>query len=58
MKENYTLDPKISPLYQYIRDFSQQTVPSGAGDANYSELFCLADYAVIHFTKLMKAYEI
>lgn len=30
--------------------------PFRAGDANWFKPFCLADYAVIHFTKLMEAY--
>ena len=30
-----TLNPKISPLYQYIKTFSGQCVPSGAGNRNW-----------------------
>jgi len=53
---NYTgtLDCMISPLYQYIRDFSGNTAPSGAGDTNYFELI----YSIIYpnFNKLMEVY--
>lgn len=30
-------DPKISPLYQYIKRFDNQSAPSGAGYRNWLE---------------------
>lgn len=38
---NGTLDSKISPLYQYIRHFEEQSAPSGAGDGNRTHCLLL-----------------
>ncbi len=48
------LNPKISPLYQAILHFSANSIPFGAGDANYIELI---DCILIHFNKLKEMYE-
>ncbi|GEM_PF-5298565 len=45
----------ISPLYQYIRDFSGDTVPSGAGDANYFELVLISFLSCLN--KLLEIYQ-
>ena len=47
--------PMISPLYQYIRHFSGDTAPSGAGDANY--FAPMLDQILIHFRNLMEIYQ-
>lgn len=47
--------PKISQLYQSVRHFKGGAIPSGAGDANYSEP--LLDRIFIHFCKLMEIYQ-
>jgi hypothetical protein len=36
-------------------DFSEDTAPSGAGDANYSELFL--SQILVHFSKLMEVFQ-
>lgn len=36
-----TLNPRISPLYQYIKTFSGQAVPSGAGKGNRTPIYSL-----------------
>jgi len=51
-----TLDCTISPLYQYIRDFSGGTAPSGAGDANWFRP--LSDQILTQFSKLMEVYNV
>lgn len=44
----------ISPLYQYIRHFSEDSAPSGAGDANcFKPLF---DEILTYIMKFMKDY--
>jgi hypothetical protein len=34
---NGTLDSKISPIYQYIRSFSEDTIPLGDPNVSYVE---------------------
>ncbi len=42
------LSPTISPLYQYIRDYSGDTATSGAGDGGRTRDILLGKQALYH----------
>lgn len=49
------LNLRISPLYQSIRSFRDNGIPSGAGDEFY--LAPVYDQILVHYAKLMDAYQ-